>query len=235
MVNKKTKDKLFTVKYSQKLDLDNYINRIWKHSWVDYGDKNKEYFYRRAPKEFVDNLMDAPNKKAAKKVVLQYWKETLHPSFERDNEFLCKWFEMFLNGEKDRVISRLEKVYKNPFPFDKITVYLTTCFFNPYNYDKRYFMISRTDNFFGIFTATKHELNHFMFYYYFQDYLNSKGATLEQTEYLKEALAILTSGRKSENVGRNSQILRIEDYVKENRDLSVKEIVDKVIEKKFFI
>lgn len=118
---------IFWVKYSQNLDLRSYINKIWKKAWVDYGDKSKEYNYRYGPKEFIDELTDAKDEKSAEKVVRRYWQKTLPPSFEKDNVFLIKWFERFLNEEKDLIIGRLEKVYGEKFPFDEITVYLTTC------------------------------------------------------------------------------------------------------------
>jgi len=224
----------FIVKYSEKHDLDNYLNRIWKNTWVDYGNDNKEYFYRFAEKDFIDQLLATKDKKEAKNVVKEYWKKTLPPSFEGDNEFLIKWFSRILNEESERIVWRLEKVYGDKVPFKEITVYITTCFFNPYNYEERYFMVSRNSNLFGILNTTRHELNHFMFYYYYSDYMKKRGVSFENTEYLKEALAILTSGKKSENEGRSNQIIEIEKFIKNNRNKGVKEIIDQVIEKNFF-
>jgi len=151
----------FVVKYSPELDLQTYINKIWNNSWVDYGDRKKENFYRWAPKEFIDNLMAAPDRESAEKVVKEYWKNNFSPSFEKDNEFLIDWFGRLLNEEKDLIIKRLEKIYNKLFPFDEITIYLTTSFSCPYNYEKRYFMIGRNYNFFGILNTARHELNNF--------------------------------------------------------------------------
>lgn len=219
---------IFWAKYSQNLDLKSYINKIWKKAWVDYGDKSKEYNYRYGPKEFIDELTDAKDEKSAEKVVRRYWQKTLPPSFEKDNVFLIKWFERFLNEEKDLIIGRLEKVYGEKFPFDEITVYLTTCPFFPYSYEERYFMVGKNSNFFGILNIARHELNHFMFYYYFRDYLKERGMSSEGIEYLKEAMAILSSSKKTENEGRNKQILELENLVRENRSLGVRKIVDLV-------
>jgi len=224
----------FIVKYSAKLDLESYLIRIWKNTWVDYNNSNKEFFYRWAPKDFIDDLMAAKDKETAEDVVKQYWKNTFPPSFERDNEFLIDWFGRLLNEEKDLIIKRLEKAYDKPFPFDEITVYLTTCFGCPYYYEKRYFYIGRNYGFLGILNTARHELNHFMFHYYFDDYIKEKSVSRENKEYLKEALTILTSGRKTENEGRKAQILQIEDFVKQNKNLPIKEIIDLVIENNFF-
>lgn len=224
----------FVVKYSPELDLQNYLIRIWKNTWVDFGQSNKETFYRYAPKEFIDNLMAAKDKKTAEDVVKQYWKTTFPPSFEKDNEFLIDWFGRLLNEEKDLIIKRLEKAYDKPFPFDEVTVYLTTCFGCPYNDKEHYFMLNRNSNFFTILNHARHEMNHFMFHYYFWDSLKEKNISREFIEYLKEALAILTSGRKTENEGRKAQILKIEEFVKQNKNLPIKKIIDLVIENNFF-
>lgn len=202
---------------------------------MDYGDKNKEYFYKYAPKDFIDKLTKSADKKLAKDVVGEYWQKTLPKSFNKDNQFLIKWIEKLLNEEKDLVIKRVEKIYEKPFPFEEIRVYLTTCFFCPYNYKKLYFMINRNSNFFGILNTARHELNHFMFYYYFGKSLKKKGISLENIEFIKEALAILTSNGQTENEGRSPLLLKIEDFVKQNRNLSVEEIIDKVLDYKFFI
>ena len=50
----------------------------------------------------------------------------------------------------------------------------------------------------------------------------------EGIEYLKEAMAILSSSKKTENEGRNKQILELENLVRENRSLGVRKIVDLV-------
>ncbi len=201
-------------KYSQELDFEAYVNRIWKDGSVDYNDNGKDFFYRFMPKDFIDDLMSAPDIESAHEVVKKYWQRTLSPSFDRDNDFLIKWFERLLNEEKENIIAWLEKAYAQPFPYDEITVYITICFFSPYNYDKLYFMVNRNSNFFGILNTSRHELNHFMFYHYHRDYLQERGVSNESIEFMKEAMAILTSGKKTENEGRSAQILRMEDFIK---------------------
>jgi hypothetical protein len=224
----------FIVRYSPELDLQTYLLLMWKNNWVDDGNRKKENFYRWAPKEFVDNLGAAKDKKTAENIVKQYWKTTFPPSFKKDNKFIIDWFGRLLNEEKDLIIKRLEKAYKKPFPFDEITVYLTTCFGCPYYYEQRYFFIGRNYNFFGILNTARHELNHFMFHYYFEDYVKEKLVSRENIHFLKEALAILTSNKKTENEGRKAQILKIEDFVKQNKDLPIKKIIDLVIANNFF-
>jgi len=224
----------FIVKYSQELDIQTWLNKVWKNNYVDYGDRNKENYYKWAPKEFIDNLSIAPDKESAENIIKQYLKDSSLATFEKDNEFLVDWYGRLLNEEKDSIIQRLEKAYGKPFPFGDITIYLTTCFSCPYNYDKLYFFIGRNFGIFGVIDTARHELNHFMFYYYHCNSLKERNISIENIEYLKEAMAILTSDKKTENSGRSSQILKIEDFVKQNKNLSIKEIIDLVIENNFF-
>ena len=62
---------------------------------------------------------------------------------------------------------------------------------NPYNYEERWFMTGRNSSIEGHLRTARHELNHFMFYYYFPELKNKLG--VEKYEILKEALAIFTN------------------------------------------
>jgi len=113
--------------------------------------------------------------------------QSLLKSVENDQEAFCKirsYLEQTYNSNPtiikdsaaklktmwgkvgDNIIFSLEFLYKKPFPFKFATAYLTTNFIFPYNYEQKYFFV----NFKYLSTqlnTIKHELNHFMFYYYY--------------------------------------------------------------------
>ncbi len=59
------------------------------------------------------------------------------------------------------------------FPFDEVTVYLTTIFVCPYNYKEKWFMTSFLNQPLLSVQVCAHELLHFHFLYYYYD-KNSK-------------------------------------------------------------
>lgn len=91
------------------------------------------------------------------------------------------------------IIYNLEFLYQKPFPFESVTVFLTTNNIFPHNYNKRYFYITHK----GVSTQLsiiKHELNHFMFYYYY-DSLKDRLED-EKYELLKESLTLFSNPDK---------------------------------------
>lgn len=220
----------FTVQYSKKLDSEIYINWIWNKKFYNYGTDRIDSAKKFLPSEFVDKLASAKNKKEAEEIVLSYFKYKFNDSFYFSNEILSKWFEKFLNEEQDLIIKPLEKIYNEKFPFEKINVYLTSFFACPYSYEDLFFMVSKNSSLIYLLTTAKHELNHFMFYFYFQDYLEKKKISNEKIECLKEALAVLSNLGGNENADK-PDVLEIQNFIKENRDKSVKEIIDLTIEK----
>ncbi|MBM4401733.1 MAG: hypothetical protein FJ044_00615 [Candidatus Cloacimonetes bacterium] len=98
--------------------------------------------------------------------------------------------EQLLNENAVKIIEKLEKTYNKPFPFNEVAVYITTANIHPYNYEEKWFMSGRNQSEQGHLRTAMHELNHFMFYYYYPHLKDKLGN--EKFEILKEALAIYT-------------------------------------------
>jgi hypothetical protein len=161
----------FTIKCSQEKDLQVYLDAIWKPIWVNYGKSKYEVGLKYLPQEFLDNLKNAGSKIKAINVIKNYWKDTRVSMFNRNTRIIVDWFNRFMTEESHLVVDRLEKIYQKIFPFEKITMYLTTFFSCPYNYKQKWFMVSRNANLMTLLSISTHELNHFMYYYYFEGYV----------------------------------------------------------------
>lgn len=221
----------FIVEYSEEKDIQIYLDAIWKPIWTDYGKTKYEIGQKYLPLEFLDNLKNSNDKDDAIKVIKDYWQKTRVPNFQQNTDLTIKWFSKFLNEEQELIIERLEKAYDKPFPFDKITVYITSFFSCPYNYKDKWYMIGRGYNLLGLLNTSTHELNHFMFYYYFANNLKKQNFNDKQIEYLKEALAIVTTNNIEENKEKIN-VLPIQNFVKEIKSKPVSEIIELVIKNK---
>ena len=222
----------FNVLYSEEKDILAYLNALWKSPWVNYGKSHYEIGKKYLPIEFLDSLKNAPSKIEAVKIIKNYWKNIRTSTFTNNSELLSKWFGIFLNTEgSERIIERLEHIYQKKFPFKQINVYLTTFFSYPCNYKEKWFMVSRNSSLLWLLSTSIHELNHFMFYYYYDQNLKKQGLSESQREHLKEALAILTSDDPKENQDK-PQVLPIQNFIKENKDKSIDKIIELIIKNK---
>ena len=151
---------------------------------------------------------------------------------ETKNSFRSSW-----NKINNEFFRRLEKITGNKFPFDNVTVYLTTQLRCPYDFEEGSFMVSIFSNLPSALKTAGHELMHLDFHVNNWDKI-SKQIGNEKTSALKEALTILLNlefrdlwfvrdkGRKSDS----QQILRrfIEkEWIKEkNYNLLLEKCVD---------
>lgn len=221
----------FIVEYSLEKDIQVYLDAIWKPIWTDYGKSKYEIGQKYLPLEFLDNLKNSADKENAVKVIKNYWQKTRVPNFQQNTNLTIKWFSKFLNEEQRLITEKLEKAYNKPFPFENIAVYITTFFSCPYNYQDKWYMIGRGYSLLGLLNTSTHELNHFMFYYYFADNLKKLNFNVKQIEYLKEALAIVTTNNIEENKEKIN-VLPLQDFIKEIKHKSVAEIIELVIQNK---
>jgi len=182
---------LFFVNYSIEKDAENHINSLWCFSYLKHGrEEIEEKLREKFPKEYIEKLLVCKDKKAAKKVSISFLK-SLNPNYINTTDVICKGVESLLEENKKDIILKLENIYKNKFPFKKISVYLTTVSISPYNYEQRWFMSGRNQSIQGHLNTAIHELNHFMFYYYYPNLLEELGK--EKYEELKEALVVFTN------------------------------------------
>lgn len=211
----------FLVKYSQEKDIQNYLNAGWKFTYAKHGRRKiQEKLLHSYPQEFKNKLLEAKSKTDAEKVIKEFL-DSRPKDFRLVTKLVVKICQEILDEEKQNIINLLEKIYQKPVPFDKITVYITTFPINPYNYEERWFMVNRNSSVAGFINTAKHELNHFMFYYYYLDKLMQQKVSKEKREKLKEALVIFSNPE-----GNNKpNIKKLESYLKTLKGRTIDEII----------
>jgi hypothetical protein len=219
----------FLVNYSEDLDLKAYLWGLWKPIRPDYGRTHLEIAQKYFPSDFLEELTKAKEKDIASQIIKNYWHQIRNKYFDISTETIIKWHGKFLNEEQNTIFYSLEKVYSQPFPFQKINVYLTTFFSCMYDYDRRWYMVNRDTNLMGLLNTSIHELNHFMFYFYFSDYLKQKTVSFHHSELIKEAFAVLTSNNPKENLDK-PKVIPIQELVKNNNGKPLSQIIDLVID-----
>lgn len=216
----------FIASYSKEKDIQNYLNAGWKFTYRKHGRENiQEELLKRFPESFRTSLVQAPDEPAARKVV-EDWLASKNAEYQRLTDLTIKTIQMVLNKEKNYIIQTLESVYKEKFPFDEISVFLTTFPIHPYSFENRWFMIGRMSHVPGMIGTAKHELNHFMFYYYFLDELTKRGLKKEKREQLKEALAVLTNPEGTDKPA----VKELENHIKSLSGKPVREIVESCLQ-----
>lgn len=211
----------FVVFYSQEKDAWNYLNSVWRFTYLKHGRVSiRERLLSNFPQNFRDNLDKAKTESEAKKIVIKYlkWHQKNHAN---TTPVIINWLQKNLNTKKDEIIRKLEDVYKEKFPFEKIIIYLTTVNIFPYNFKEKWFMSGKNQDLGSHIKTTLHELNHFMFYYYYPDLKKELGN--ERYEILKEALAIFTNPKGNDKPA----VKKLEYYFKENLNKSVSNILKK--------
>lgn len=218
----------FKVYYSIEKDIWNHLNANWKFGYPRYGRKSiQEKLLKPFPKEYKDNLAKAKTREAAVEVIKDYF-VARSKSFNNLMPIVAKGVETLLNDGKTKIIDKLEKVYNKSFPFEKVTVYLTTAFIHPYNYEEGWFMTGYFSDMTRHISTATHELNHFMFYYYYPHLKDKIGN--EKYEILKEALAIYTNPEGTDK----PTVKKLEQYFKKHLDKTIDEIIEKGEWAKYF-
>lgn len=214
---------IFIVKYSLEKDIWNHLNSNWQFHYRKHGRKNiQKKLLQFYPEEYRRNLAQAKTEKKARAVIKDFL-ISLPQSFQEKTVIIAKGVEKVLNENKKEIITSLEKVYGKPFPFKKIIVYLTTGNIFPYNYQERWFMTGRNSSFDRHIRIAKHELNHFMFYYYYPHLRHKLGT--EKFELLKEALVIFTNPEGNDK----PSVKKLEEHLKTLAGNPMDEIIDKAL------
>ncbi len=219
----------FSVSYSKEKDISNYLHAGWKFSYLKHGRENiQANLLKRFPESFRDSLLQASDEATARKVV-EDWLTAKNDEYRHLTDLTVEIMQTVLNREKTSLVQTLEAVYKEKVPFDKVSVFVTTFPINPHNFEERWFMIGRMASVPEMVRIAKHELNHFMFYYYHLDGLIKRGLEKEKREQLKEALAILTNPEGTDK----PTVKELEKHIKTLPGKSVSEIIEICLESKW--
>lgn len=88
-------------------------------------------------------------------------------------------------------LTKLEKIYKKPFPYNSVKGILSSVNRFGYSTDRRWFAVSMFRNKFMAIDIATHELMHFMFHKYYWKTCSDKGLSWKQTWDIKEAFTVL--------------------------------------------
>jgi hypothetical protein len=199
---------LFKVDYSVEKDIWNHLNSLWRFTYLKHGRRGmSEKLLKPYPERYKQALKKAENQEEATKVIKKFL-FSLPLNYRNTTLVIAKGVEAILEENRQDIISSLEGCYNKRFPFNKIFIYITTVNIYPYNYEKRWIMTGRNSSIEGHIRTVKHELNHFMFYYYFPKLKEELGKV--KYERLKEALAIFTSSGKNDKPAAE----KLENYFK---------------------
>ncbi len=178
------------IRYSIEKDAQTYINFVYnfksfKHGRVDI----QERLLSKLDPKLQNIITSAGSEDAVYKGVFDYLTKIYNENPKLIEDSISK---LRATWEKagSNIVYFLEFLYKKPFPFERVTVYMTTNYIFPYNYEQRYFYANYKYISSQLATAT-HELNHFMFYYYYE-FLKDKLGN-EKYELLKEALTFFSN------------------------------------------
>ena len=178
---------IFKVRYSLIKDTDLIINSVFHFNYFKHGRVNIEKkllsIMDTGIQKIIKNNQGEKEIKSKLKIYLAANKK------ERLGK--VKVLQEELNTIGGQIVSNLEFLYQKSFPFSKITLYLSSSPLCPYSY--------KAKNLFIFYKAMKniqlriieHELNHFMFYYYYADFKKHIGK--EKYELLKESLTFFSN------------------------------------------
>ena len=220
----------FKVEYSIEKDAIPYLKVIWKMQYKPLGRKNlSERLLGNKPEQFQEAIKKAKTEEEAKRVINDFLCENLENN-KAKFEYNIKRIQKILDENRDKIVGKLESLFNKKFPFKEITVYLTTAGICPYNYDKRWFMAYANADEARVLTVASHELNHFMFFYYYLPSLKKEGIDGHKLMVLKEALVVLDPN----DTDKKPQAEDLKKFLKTLRGRPMDEIIELAIKSEAF-
>jgi len=212
----------FVVDYSLNLDLQNYLSHVWRYNPDNLYGNDPKRFLNKFPLDFQQLLSTADTREKATEIIKNYWAKTRSINFNEMTQKAIFWTQKILDDEKLNIIKKLETIYQQSFLFDQINVYLTTLPICPFDYFHKWFMLQRNHGVPHLISTSIHELNHFMFFYYYQDNLIKQGIDQSKINIVREALAILSNPEGNDK----SDVKPLENYIKTIITKPIKEIIE---------
>jgi len=185
------------VVYSTEKDADNYVRTIFKGIPFTHGRDNlKEKLLSWLDNDLQNLITNAVNADDAYNkvhVYLQNQSQEILEKIDKSKQNLQGAWDLY--GEQS--IKFLEFLYQQSFPFDNLIAYLTTNNICPYDYTEHSFYVGYKAATSAQLRTAVHELNHFMFYYYYPHL--GKDLDQEKYELLKESLTFFSNPEKRGN------------------------------------
>lgn len=177
--------------YSIKKDTENYLNGVYEFKYLKHGRKNiRDILLAKINTVLREKIKNSRSREEASNYIADFL-----AVWEKDNSNIIKtainnlksgWEE----NEKE-ILKKIEALYRRPFPFYEVTIYLTSLSLCPYSYEKRFIYIYIKEPAEKQIRVLLHELNHFMFYFYYPQLKGELG--YEKYELLKESLTFFSN------------------------------------------
>lgn len=179
------------VAYSLDLDAWNYLRSVFEFTWLKHGRNNLQgKLFQSLPQDFQKALKETKNKNQARIVIKSFLSRNLKGRRIKYRE-IGKKLTYVWEKEGREIENKLQNLYEREIPFKVVKIYLSSLPICPYNYEKRWIMVFAEVPSERQLQIITHELNHFMFYYYFGELRGDLGK--EKFESLKEALTVFTN------------------------------------------
>ncbi len=187
------------VDYSVELDVKNYISKIYHGPQYSHG-RNPSDLKRRLLSRSSQEIKTLFSTNLAEKEVADQLRLILSHDYEARQQFFDDKMNNLTNMWKEtgsQIEYRLSTLFDQPFPFasETLTINFTTISICPYNYSERMIYCAINHGTREQLSIILHELNHFMFYYYFSDLKATLGE--EKYELLKESLTLFSNPEQS--------------------------------------
>lgn len=175
------------ISYNIEKDAENYLKSVYEFVYPDDGGTSRNFDRSLYPDQ-QEKIKNSKNKEEAKEVILdilQKWYTKNKSMIELNNNALQKLWE----NKKEAYLNGVKKIYNKSLDWPEVSVYLTTLTICPYNFNKKWFMVSVRTGIEKQLQTIFHELFHFVFYEHYYSYCKKK-LNNEQIHHLKEALTI---------------------------------------------
>ena len=185
------------VTYNPKKDSENYLRFLTKEPRVSYGRTNIAQDILDQSSERIRSLFLPKNKvKFSDNKLTKNLIAILRSEYVKEEGLYKEKEEKLINLWKktsSQIEAYLCNIFDKPFPFSHKTLIgnLTSLWINPYDYLEFSVYISMKASCRDQIRGIIHELNHFMFYYYYSRLEKTLG--LDKYELLKESLTFFTN------------------------------------------
>jgi len=219
----------FTAEYSIENDIQNHLDSAWRLAFLshDREDLQGQILKKYSDENFKSKIKSAQTREEAEKVVRGYLDSL--PQFLKDIlPVVAAGAENILNKRQEEITELLKNIYQKPFPFDTIKIFITTAFMCSYSYEEKWFRTGWRQTEEKHVSVAKHELNHFMFYYYYLDKLTAIGVSKEKREKLKEAVAIFSNSEGNDKPA----VKELENFLLALKGQPMDQIIEAVLNSK---
>ncbi|MFA6160745.1 MAG: hypothetical protein WC766_01050 [Patescibacteria group bacterium] len=180
------------VSYDATFDAENYLLALYDRAHLKHGRNN---FYEDLLNSIEsDEVKSLFKEEQDREEIKNKLVAILNHGFKREEDVIAKKIDNLKSAWSEvggQVEFKLSSIYQKPFPFDEVQIYLSTFSLCPYSYKEKYIYLSLKSNPQNQIRTLLHELNHFMFYYYYSEVC--KNLDKENFELLKESLTLFTN------------------------------------------